>query len=277
LAQGICTLFPPSGPRFVDVFAGRGNISWAAMTLLNYKRHWINALGTRDFFDGIKYGIYAVPERDPKVYHTMKERMKNPPEHRKVPMSSLRILHPEVVRGIDADGLVKLKFPKSHHKAQPAQLLEGFLTFSGGTYAQAGARVGPGGSASKGYERRLALAGKLMYEKRPRLTALDYRKVLAECKSTDMVYLDPPYRGANVKSYDDRTIDFIGLVKTLLHAPYKWVLSEYDNAVYKPLTKKFGPPLKIPVQRTMTNARKSRINTGEKKRKIVIECLWKNF
>jgi predicted O-methyltransferase YrrM len=46
MAKFIVSLMPPTEPRFVDAFAGRGAISWAVMTLLKYRRHWINAVGT---------------------------------------------------------------------------------------------------------------------------------------------------------------------------------------------------------------------------------------
>lgn len=253
------------------------------MTLLQYKRHWINALGTYDFFKGVYHSsFWTIPERDLQLYHTMKDRMVNTPEnHLRVPLRWVAIqdLHRDMVvrtpegHAVDKEGYVTLNLPKSIHKAQPAPLLEGFLAFSGGTYKNAGPRgMGRGGASSKGFQINLAWARQLMYDKRPKLTAWDYRKVLAECKHDDVVYLDPPYKNANVKSYDDKTIDFPGLVRTLLTASFKWMLSEYPNKVYQPLTKKFGPPVKFKVQRVMTNA-----NHDGTRRKWVTECVWRNF
>jgi site-specific DNA-adenine methylase len=70
LAKKIVGLLPPSGHRFVDVFAGRGNITWAVMQLCNYKCHWLNDLQTFDFFKVLKQNIirYIVPESNRKLY-----------------------------------------------------------------------------------------------------------------------------------------------------------------------------------------------------------------
>jgi hypothetical protein len=62
-----------------------------------------------------------------------------------------------------------------------------------------------------------------------------------------------------VEAYSDKTIDFPGLVKTLLHAPYRWILSEYENPVYRPL----GEPIRIP--------------TFKGSGAPAVECLWANF
>src|SRR5579863_4746494 len=40
LSGTICELAPPSGKIFCDVFAGRGSVTWAAMTLLDYEQYW---------------------------------------------------------------------------------------------------------------------------------------------------------------------------------------------------------------------------------------------
>jgi hypothetical protein len=73
----------------------------------------------------------------------------------------------------------------------------------------------------------------------------------------------------NTKSYSDKDYDAPGLVKLLQRAPFKWVLSEYDNPAYRPL----GEPLvRIPVRLTMTDSNR----TGGK-RAWREECLWSNF
>jgi hypothetical protein len=65
-----------------------------------------------------------------------------------------------------------------------------------------------------------------------------------------------------VGTYDTHSIDFSGLLKTLLHAPYRWVLSEYqdDDDFYRVLG---DPVLRIPTYK----------GTGAP----AVECLWSNF
>lgn len=102
---------------------------------------------------------------------------------------------------------------------------------------------------------------------------MDYKDALAELSSDDFAYIDPPYLGAKVKSYTDKTLDHRELVEILLDAPFRWILSEYDKyPVYRPLTEKFGEPKRIEVQKVMDNS-----NHTQGKRKKVVECLWKNY
>src|SRR5437879_6502860 len=51
---------------------------------------------------------------------------------------------------------------------------------------------------------------------------------------------DPPYKNAKLSAYKPLD-DYPGLVRTLLRADYKWVLSEYWDEVYRPL----GEPIRI--------------------------------
>jgi hypothetical protein len=64
------------------------------------------------------------------------------------------------------------------------------------------------------------------------------------------------------KVYSDKTIDFPGLIKTLLRAPYRWVLSEYqdDGDFYRVL----GDPI-------------LRIPTFKGNNAPAVECVWSNF
>lgn len=63
-------------------------------------------------------------------------------------------------------------------------------------------------------------------------------------------------------TYDTHSIDFSGLLKTLLHAPYRWVLSEYqdDDDFYRVL----GDPI-------------LRIPTYKGNGAPAVECVWSNF
>jgi hypothetical protein len=197
-AKRIISLFPPVGDRFVDVFAGRGSITWAVMSLLNYRRYWINAMGTYDFFDGIGHsGIYAVPPRDRKLFDRMKRRMKEP-----IRKHAIKVLPLDLVRiqelpadlaplGSIKHGHVRIVHsdaPRASNPAHPAPLLEGYVSRDGGTFGSM--RTGAG-ITKEGMSRLLGSARVLLEKnwKRTKLTAIDYRDVLVQCRPGDLVYL----------------------------------------------------------------------------------------
>lgn len=253
LARRICALLPPSGKRFIDPFSGRGNVVWAAMSLLDYQSYWINDIQTSAFFHQLSGSpIWAIPKRgrnDPKSLRSSYNKMK------------------EYSRGkVLPDGR---RFPP---KFPPSSLLEPLLTFSGGRYSDAGFRGGGGGVSSAGFKRKVDAARELMKTHQTRITNWDYRKVLAECTDEDTLFFDPPYLGAVVKSYSDKTLNHQELVDILLNAKFRWLLTEYEHKIYKPLTEKFGEPIRIRVHKSMTNAQQTK-----SKRVWATECIWRNF
>jgi site-specific DNA-adenine methylase len=252
LARRICALLPSKGKRFVDPFSGRGNLVWAAMSLLDYQSYWINDIQTFSFFRQIKLShIYAVPERtrnDPKSLKQSYNRMK------------------EYNRGrVFPDGR---KLPK---KFPPSAMLEPLLTFSGGTYSTAGFRGGGGGVSSAGFREKLDAARELMKTHETRITRLDYKEVLRQCTEEDVCFIDPPYLGASVKAYSDKTLNHQELVDILLNAKFRWMLTEYEHPIYKPLTEKFGEPIRIRVHKSMNNANE------RKAKRWATECIWRNY
>jgi D12 class N6 adenine-specific DNA methyltransferase len=244
IARWICAQLPPSGSRFVDVFAGRGNVTWAAMMLLDYKSFWINDLQTIPFFNQLRIShLYRVPEPGRQAFEKYREysRGKVLPDGRRFPKG----------------------FP-------PSMLMEAFLAYDGGTFENAGRKGG--GVTPMGFAKKMAAARGLLILHEPRITRWDYRKVLRECTAGDVVYIDAPYLNSDVGAYDGLTIDYPGLVQALLVAPYRWVFSEYPNEMYQPLTDKFGPPVEIRKQKAGRAGKKDLKHGG-----IVTECLWRNF
>ena len=155
-----------------------------------------------------------------------------------------------------------------------AVMLESFLVRSGNRYGKAGVRGEIGGGVSRAtYERHLRLASEIMMRTRPRISWIDYREVLKECSADDVVYLDPPYKdyGRKTGAYAE-TLDHEEMVDILLAARFRWVLSEYENEIYDPLTRKFGEPVRIEVRKTMSAAKHH-----DGKRPKAVECLWTNF
>ena len=62
------------------------------------------------------------------------------------------------------------------------------------------------------------------------------------------------------------------MVEILLNARFRWVLSEYEDEIYAPLTSKFGEPVRITVRKTMNDS-----NHHGGKRPWGVECVWRNF
>lgn len=279
LAQRIISLFPPEGQRFVDCFTGRGAITWHVMSLLNYKNYWINAVGTYRFFDQIRH-LGSIPEdtrrRIIENYHI---QTKNRTYYEREKANTVRadLLEqaeayeeagrPDIGAAIRREDLGQTSEDEANSAANP--VVEAYLSFSGGNYGT----TGMGGSVSRDGFRRKFLEATLLFEKnwkRTKLTAIDYRRVLAQCTASDTVYLDPPYIGYDMGSYSEKTIDYAELIRLLLNAKFRWVLSEYDiNPIYR---RAFGEPIRIKVKRSMSSARGV---TGE--RTDAEECLWSNF
>ena len=278
LAERIVALLPPAGERFVEPFAGRANVYFAVTQLLNYKKFWLNDTQTYRFFIALwshgarhSMGIGRVPERNGRTTHDF---MKN--YTMEVFLESWVRYNPprkQMLRQVWKQRPDLLKWAREN-LASPAPVYEPYLVRSGSRYGKAGVRGEVGGGVTRaGYERNLLLASDIMMRTCPRITWVDYREVLKECGPTDVVYLDPPYKnyGRKTGAYSE-TLNYEELVQILLDAPFRWVLSEYEDKVYKPLTERFGEPVRIEVRKTM-NASKDH---GGKRPKAH-ECIWKNF
>jgi site-specific DNA-adenine methylase len=278
LAKRIVALLPAIGKRYVEVFAGRANLYFAVAQRLNYEEFWLNDIATYHFLVGLwaygaraALGLGTVPERNGRAAH---DRMRsfnfevalqnyvcdNPV--RKQLLNRLWKQHPD------------LRERAINTPAAPAPILEPFLVRDGNRYGKAGVRGEIGGGVSRTtYEHYLKIASDIMMRTRPHITWVDYREVLKECGSNDVVYLDPPYvkYGRKTGAYSE-TLNHREMVEILLNAPYRWALSEYENEIYEPLTKKFGQPVRVIVRKTMNNS-----NHHGGKRPQAVECIWRNF
>jgi len=206
------------------------------MQLLDYESFWLNDLQTypflkalqssRGFFspknlsgtgylsaswDGLSQG-WAIPDPNPQVYKWGKHRMAGQVNLCDLPEEAAA--QKDLSKGIWAPNGLLLPTKKER---SPAPLLESYLCFSGGSYRRSGYRSRRGGGVSqKGFDRNVRLAHEIMQRTQPRITRLDYRNVLKECGESDVVFLDPPYLGADVRSYTDKTLDHRELVSALL-------------------------------------------------------------
>lgn len=206
LANKIISFLPPQGRIYVEPFAGRGNLFWAAADRgLKFQRWWLNDIATAPFFEAIK-------RLGDKI---------------KVPASS----RAEFERYREAD--------KSGDPA--AVLLSPYLSFAGGFYDsgfQGGS--GFGGVSRAGYERALRECHKIITRTRPRITALDWSRLgLEKLTEDDVVLLDPPYPNSNIRSYTHESVDYERLVDVLLRAKFRWILCGYLH----PVLHRLGNPI----------------------------------
>jgi site-specific DNA-adenine methylase len=228
LAKTIISMMPTSGRMYVEPFVGRGNVFWAAASVLNYGQWWINDISTSQFYHAIKsHGAsLVVPERSREEYYKQWEAFKAG--------------DPQAV------------------------LLEPYLTFGGGGYGSGGFG-GKKGATVHGYQTTIATCNALLNKTDTRITSMDWRSMgLENLGEQDFVYLDPPYLSADVRAYKDSTIDFNLLVKTLQQAKFKWILSEFKSDLY---LGSFGEPAYTQdVQLVGTNFNYDCNNNGQERR-----------
>jgi len=206
--------------------------------LRSYRQYWINAMPTDPFFRVLQTGyLPEMPEPTKELWARHKKMYLDreiPKEQRKPLMAGI---------------------PSS-------VLLEALLSFGGGGYRSNGYRSSTAVRDGKNFRERVRKAMELISATDVTVTSLDYKEVLAQLGEGDICYLDPPYRGYDMKAYSDKTIDHEEMVQLLLNAKFRWVLSEYENEVYKPLGE---PALRVPVRNSMGNREKR------------VECIWTNF
>jgi hypothetical protein len=166
LARRIVSLFPETGDRFVEPFAGRANVYFAVTQFCHYKKSWLNDLRTYRFLEALHSGNSVVPNREinDQLYLTMKAAKVN--------------------RGLDT--LVE----KSPDAPVNLHLVESLLSWSGGFFEDTGPkRRGFKGPSLWGFLLQCLRAFAIMEVSKPRITHLHYRQVLAQCRENDMVYL----------------------------------------------------------------------------------------
>jgi site-specific DNA-adenine methylase len=165
LARRIVSLFPETGERFVEPFAGRANVYFAVTQFCHYKKIWLNDIRTYKFLEALRSGKSVIPNReiDDQLYRRMKTSKVN--------------------RGLDT-------LEKSADVSINLHLLESLLSWSGGFFEDAGPkRRGFKGPSLWGFLLQCIRAFAIMEVSKPRITHLDYRRVLAQCRENDLVYL----------------------------------------------------------------------------------------
>jgi site-specific DNA-adenine methylase len=193
LSRTFVPYFPQTGGTFCDVFAGRGNVFFAAASTLQYGSWWINDIRTIPWFTNMLMcgDTVEVVERTRANY----ERLSAAPE------------------------------------STEAILNEPRMTYSGGGWA-AGFGSDVNIICPNTYHKRLIAGKEVLTERRPILTDWDYKRVLQELGPHDFAYLDPPYRNANVRPYSATDLNHREMVDILACAKFGWALSEYPDPLY---------------------------------------------
>ena len=207
LSSIICKYIPLRGRKFVDVFAGRGNITFRAMAEgLDYREWVLNDIGRAPFLRALmNYGDqFKVTEKSKAEF----------------------------------DRLSKLAERNDPH----ALLMEPFLAFNGGTFDGGGSTTEGGRGTPERYEENVRLACEFLRKHKVRITNLDWLDCLEAEKlgPDDFVMVDAPYIGCEVGAYSAESICPTELIEYLKLAKFNWVLTEYRQPLY---VEAFGEPI----------------------------------
>lgn len=238
LANRIVGMLDIGAKRYVDVFAGRGNVFFAAASL-HYEEYWLNDPVTAKFF-------LALMSWDSEI-----------------------LLPDYVTKNVFKE--YRQKFYKGNERERlNAILLEPYLSYSGFGYKHNGARVGVSGVTPEGYARNLKNAKAILHRTNPLITEFDWKDAFKQLRPDDMVFLDPPYVDAYKNMYECELKDQEDLAIALKTANFRWLLTEYENNIY---VKHLGKPCrKITVPIVMDNS--AALLVG---RHYETECIWKNY
>jgi site-specific DNA-adenine methylase len=196
LARTLVSLMPRQGRSYVEPFAGRGNVFWAAASSQLGFRQWaLNDIRTVPFFEAVRDigDTVEVPEKSCVEYSRQREA-----------------------------------FRRSDPKAI---LLEPYFTFSGDGYGRG--LQGKNGPTAAGYTRTLRACHRLLHTTKAIITGCDWTEFdWSSLTHDDFVFIDPPYLGGDVRSYKENDLDHEDLVRLLKAAKFKWMLTEYAHELY---------------------------------------------
>jgi len=238
-AKEIISFLPKHGRTYLEPFAGRGNLFWAAACAgLQYDKWWLNDTVTAPYFRAIKEigDTIEVPECSRYEY--------------------------ERQRGAFKSG------------DQTAALLEPFLSFGGAGYLHSGFRgTRQGGVSADGYQKTLRTCHEIIRRTRPRISSLDWKDMgLEGLGKQDVVVIDAPYPNTNLRSYTAETVDYFALVDLLLSAKFRWVLCGYIHPALHRLGEPAWAAADVRFLYFPPTGKGKRY--GEERR---IECLWTNY
>lgn len=211
---------PASGRKYVEPFAGRGNVFWLAVHMLDFREWHLNDPWTARWFEAIRsVNIEDIPD------HLTEAISK---EYRDRAVSNRK-----------SDDV--------------AVALEDRTMFGGG------AKGGIGNqwryrSKLDGFRGRLKTARAILNSVELKITALEWEDChLGNLEENDFVYLDPPYEEAGKNLYHHDTVDHRELLTYLLSAPHLWMISGYRSPLYTRMVEE--PESEVSYQMVMHNRR----------------------
>ncbi len=206
LREWMVRRMPMSGGKYVEPFAGRGNVFWLAVHMLDYKEWWLNDPWTARWFEAIQ----RVDLRD--IPNELNEFL-------------VRLYRDRAVKHRETD--------------DEAVAIEDNVMFSGGTKHGISDNWRRQRSLD-GFKSRLLQARAILRSVSPKITALEWEEChLKDLSGKDFVYLDPPYETARKDLYHYDTIIHRDLLEYLLDAPHLWMISGYQSILY---TRYLGAP-----------------------------------
>jgi site-specific DNA-adenine methylase len=207
LSSKIVEYIPKKGRKFIDLFSGRGNVTFRAIAEeLGYNEWVLNDINMAPFFRAIRdYGAeFRATPITKAEYYRLGELAKQGDPH--------------------------------------AWLMEPFLCYNGGRYFVNWTK-GAGGGRRKpeSITNVVRLAHRLLVEKQVRITDMDWLDCLKaeNLGPDDFVFVDAPYIGCDVDAYSAESICPTELIEYLQKAPFPWVFTEYEQPLY---VTAFGEP-----------------------------------
>lgn len=215
LRSWILDYAPTFGNKYVEPFAGRGNVFFLARTRLNFKSWHLNDLYMKSWFLTLCMSpMFQFPSKNP----TRED----------------------------------FEWLKANKTSTLSVLMEPIVTYSGGGYdlgMKAERRARP---MMADYKKKCHLAAEMLAT--VKITGLKWPLVLDGLGSDDFVYVDPPYMGVDVGTYWSEMVNHSALYDCLKTARFRWLLSEYANPTVvrvlgqplatKPVKSSFGGYLK---------------------------------
>lgn len=199
LREWLVRYMPVSGGKYVEPFAGRGNVFWWAVHVLDYKEWWLNDPWTARWFEAIqRVDLQDIPKK--LTLEIARDLYREAMDNRSV--NDLAVAVEEKVMFAGGPG----KSISGHWKIQPSMA---------------------------GLVHRIRLARSILKQVRPRITDSDWLECgLDVLGSEDFVYLDPPYLGTTPGLYMNSEMDHGKLLHYLHTAPFLWMLSGYMSPMY---------------------------------------------
>jgi len=189
----LCSQFPIYGQKYLELFAGRGNIFFNFQPIAVYNHYQLNDKYTGKFFQALKeVDLALLPDR----YF------------------------------LD-NGSFELWRQKASINDPMALVLEPFVTFQGVGY-----QFGVGTIYKKQYDRVIQLLRIIKKQiQNVQVTTTDYVYVdVANLTFNDFVYCDPPYLGCKDRVFPN--IDHNEFLQFIKSTKARWAISGYDSELY---------------------------------------------